>query len=279
VIELNTAESIADIISEWLRRGIIVEDHGEQILLRFINPLMTRKYGEKLVFKPGAIVLLPPIILLDESILRLKQFYRLIAGFIGEAKFADLRIVVDDCDEDAQRVLSTYLKLRESLLKDMDREKILELSIALNELSKYSSRIREMKGKTLSDGEYMEYQLLLDRVNKYISKCINMVGSEEKLVEALRITKEAQYTEIALGGYWEPVLVEILGIDIRERASLGRLSNILGECRREYIDIYKHLVTMLRHSGRQAYLVMPSEYSFMKNIPGLEGYVIVVESI
>jgi len=279
VIGLNTVESIADIISEWLRRGVIVEDHGEHVLIRFTNSLMTGKYGEKLVFKPGTIVLLPPIVLLDESILRLKQFYRLIVGFIGETKFADLKIVIDDCDEDAQRVLSMYIKLRDRLLRDMDGEKILELSIALNELSKYSSRIREMKGKTLSDREYMEYQLLLDRVNKYISKCINMVGSEEKLVEALRITKEAQYTEVALGEYWKPVFIEILGIDIREKASLGRLSNILGECRGEYIDIYKHLVTMLRHSGRQAYLVVPSEYSFMKNIPGLEGYVIVVESI
>jgi len=131
----------------------------------------------------------------------------------------------------------------------------------------------------LSNGEYMEYQLLLDRVIKYVSRCINLVGSEEKLVEALRITREAQYTRVALSEYWEPILSEVLGIDSGGRVSLGRLSNILGECRGEYIGIYKHLVTMLRHSGRQAYLVVPGEYSFMKNIPGLEGNVIVVESI
>lgn len=82
-------------------------------------------------------------------------------------------VFINRCDEDELLFLKTMVSIHKEyyglLLSD-----IVEISTYVVLIHKYSTRLKELSKRQLSENEYYEYQLAVQYVSKYLSKLNNM---------------------------------------------------------------------------------------------------------
>ncbi|WP_157857603.1 hypothetical protein [Desulfurococcus amylolyticus] len=266
-------ELIKDLIGTWGRDSFRIEACEPYIKIVFTDPILVNKYGRELSILTHTIQLVPPLLVFEESVNRLLKLYKYLASFASSTRCFSILLIINDCDTEDQHVITVYTALSRIMGA---RELVLELSVTISKLLRFSERLKELRNMNVSDEEYIEYQRLRGEIERLILKGIRLAGSEAKLLNAIRLAEEAiKNTEIQVNH--AGILDEAFRLLIHENIGTARLSSLVHNCSKPHLELYLSAFNRLYSTHIYTYLVATPEYSFLKNIPGLSDKLIVVD--
>jgi hypothetical protein len=266
-------ELVKDLIEAWERNSFRIEACEPYIKMVFTDPILVNKYGRESSIPVHIIQLVPPLLVFEESVNRLLRLYRYLASFASSTRCFSILVIINDCGIEDQHVITVYTALSRIMGAG---EPVLELSVVISKLLRFSERLKKLRGMNVSDEEYIEYQRLQGEIERLIVKGIRLAGSEAKLLNALRLAEEAvKNTEIQASH--AGILDEALRLLIHESIGTVRLSSLVDNCSKPRLELYLSAFNRLCSTHIYTYLVATPEYSFLKNIPGLSDKLIVVD--
>ncbi|MEM1800267.1 MAG: hypothetical protein QXU22_00435 [Desulfurococcaceae archaeon] len=203
------------------------------------NPVLNKQYGKRLTYRGDVISLIMPFFIFDRSII---QLYASLSSKISSIELLRPIIYVYDCDASTLSNIRLYNMLRSMFNLNVDKST--EISIIVNKLLTASKKAKEYRSKELSDEEYIEYQHVMDEINRCIrtlerslpySKLLEVIDAAMEIIENQEIKPEE------LG----KVISEITGLYVVD-SDLHRISEVLGECPRDISETYARLIKRVK---------------------------------
>lgn len=227
------------------------------------NSSLSEKYGEKLVYRGGIVKLILPIFIFDKSII---QLYDSILSRVKEIKTFKPMVYVHDCDGMTLGNIKLYNVLRSEF--NLNVKESVEISIVLNKLITASRKAREYRSRELSEEEYIDYQHVMDDINKCI-KALEKLLPDDKILKVVDRAIEVLENQSMKPGELEKAINEVLGV-----SSFEKISEVLGGCPR---DIYETYAKLSQRLGGKHIIIIPDYLRHLAEIDMAWSRYVIIE--
>ncbi|MEM0004190.1 MAG: hypothetical protein QXE10_05435 [Desulfurococcaceae archaeon] len=206
------------------------------------------------------VVLIPLFFIGEETTLLLRK----VIGVLNNALLikTPTRVILNDCDKETFIYVSNLLNLcKLPLGLSLDDLSIIATYLTL--LRKHSLVVKELRNRELSENEYYEYQIAMEKTAHYLRLLSEKINDEAVLSEILSkldLVEEMQLDERTIEEF-----KEILGFKLHALSGLFLASSILSKCSTSLmellLDAWKKFESF--EKDKYLYMVIPREISFL----------------